>query len=114
MFGMDFQNTPLKQSRLLTKNLSQYGHNNYEPKTIKSHLPYCKLNVNIICLDIRQAIYSLLSDEELMVQNNLMFLENLFEDHITILGILKILMMVTIIKLHITNGVKKKMIYCVL
>ena len=42
-------------------------------------MPYCKHNVDIICFDIRQAIYSLLSDEKLMVQNNLIFCENLFE-----------------------------------
>ena len=78
--GTNFQNTPLKQSRLLAKIINQYDHNNYQPKTIKFHLPYCKHNVDIICLDVRQAIYSLLSDEELMVQNNLIFCENLFEE----------------------------------
>ena len=75
----DFSNIPLKWSNLLTKIINQYDHLGYQPHTVKLLLPHCQQLVNVTCHNVWQAIYSLLSNEELMIQDNLIFRDNLFE-----------------------------------
>ena len=75
----DFLEESLSQPRLIAKLLQKYNLQNYKPRTKSVELPFSKQKVDIIVHDIKEAIYSLLSDSQLMQSENFIFREDLFE-----------------------------------
>jgi hypothetical protein len=75
-----FQTYPSSRSTLMAEMLKKNNLGGLLPKTIEFQLPRSKKTVRITTHDIRQAIYSLLSDPVLMEEENLIFHDDLFEE----------------------------------
>ena len=75
-----FKELPQSRTKIMNKIIGEYNMEGMLPKTIEFQLPNCKKMVKVTVHDIRQAIYSLLTDPEVMKDENLIFRDNPFEE----------------------------------
>jgi hypothetical protein len=67
------KNSILTREVLVDKIKTQFDVKKIEPKTILTNLPGAKTNTKIVCHDFKMCLYSLLSDKNLMKEENLLF-----------------------------------------